>query len=213
MTCRKAIAIGQKCEKPWECDLLVSAGEGGEVILWDLSTRTHQRLHGGEGKSDGTIISAQFSPSGKHVVFGGVAWQNSGGQAEYWSIDKSRTARPRGLIPTIKNYSCVFNSDGSKISFINMFKDAVEVFDLPGMGFSASGSLSTSRIMSFDISPHDECLVASSPSGAIVFVDFRTMEEIATFRIDRPLRHVKFLDGYDRLIVSTMDGSIMKFEY
>jgi serine/threonine protein kinase/6-phosphogluconolactonase (cycloisomerase 2 family) len=192
--------------------LLSTCGRGGVQLsnLRSGSTATIQDATP-EGKS---IIAAQFSPDGKYVVVGGGTWgQGNVSTAQCWQVDAAGSTKISHIINTQNNYSSIFSSDGKTIGFIDLRKDKLELYDLITRQMLYSKSLSASRIMSCDFAPNDQSLVVTSPSGALVFVDSSNLEPIGTYRVDRQLRHVKFLDGYDRIIASTMDGTILNWKY
>jgi hypothetical protein len=67
--------------------------------------------------------------------------------------------------------------------------------------------------MSIAFSPNDECLIGTAPSGELKFFDYKEREEMGTFKVNHPLRHVRMQQNAPRIVVSSMDGRIMQWEY
>jgi WD40 repeat protein len=198
---------------PIDRDVLLSAGT--EVRLWNTSTGLSNLIVPLYARGKKIIITAEFSPTGKSFVIGGGAFNDAydSFKAELWRVGSSTRVTGYEKITTKENYACKFTSGSGKIVFVDLVDDAIKLYDRATASIEASLQLGATRVFSIDIAEGHQCLVATSPSGAMTFVDLRTMEEIATFRVERPLRHVRFIDNEQRLVVSTMDGSILQWDF
>ncbi len=184
--------------------LLISSG--GATRIWNIATNEAEHL------ADRMSISAEFSPDGRRLLLGGNPWDAPYVAASMWKIGDSGDAELYRSLSTRGSYSMAFKSDGSGFAILDRSVNKVRLWN-QNVERKRSLSLGSPSVMSLDFSPNDKCLVTASPSGEITFVDPEKGQEIGVFRIDRPLRNVRFMDDCDRIVVATMDGSIFQWDY
>ncbi len=200
---------------PVDRNLVVRSGDRTTACLRNLVSGRSQPLT--NSLSDGKILSCEFSPETGHLlVVSGNVWTHADATrtpATLWRINDRQIAEKVTEIPVYNTYRAVFSNDEKLIAFISGQATEIQLWDIDRNDFLEPVPVSSGRVISIDFSPNDECLVATSPSGEIKFIDYRAGEELCTFRVQHPLRHVRFLDAADRLIVSSMDDLIFQWAY
>jgi WD40 repeat protein len=183
-------------------ELLVSMV--GQTFRWHTQNEQTERV------SDSESQCAAYSPGGDRLFLGGELW-GGGGPGKLGKLTEKGFVDSGIAFNNSGTFGASFTSTGDDLLFID--KDALKRLQINGdsepkklMDFSV-------RAYSLDISPNDDCLIAASPSGEIMFIDFRTGEEIGTFRIEHPVRHVRFMNEGDRIVASTTDGKILYWDY
>lgn len=117
-------------------------------------------------------------------------------------------------LDTGANYAAALRSESGGFAILErMFNNVFRFWNDSGERPISPVTVNSPRVLSLDYSPSDECIVTASPNGEIVSIDPRDGEEVCVFRIDKPLWHIKFMDGCDRLVASTMDGKVYHWEY
>ncbi|TWU39515.1 WD40 repeat domain-containing serine/threonine protein kinase [Novipirellula artificiosorum] len=187
-------------------ELLVSTM--GNTFLWNLKTDKTRSI------SPSVSQCCVFSPEGERLFVGGCVWSDLESKkldATLWNLDGAKETALDFSFGNRATLDACFSSDGKFIAYLDLNK--IKIWR-DGANESISDVVAPSvTAMSLDISPGDECLVAASPSGEITFIDHENGQEIGTFRIEHPVRRVRFMDGQDRIVVGTTNGRVFHFDY
>lgn len=180
-----------------------------KTVVMDVSNNETTEIAGGR------ILAAEFTNDGKRLLTGGTmfGFHPSEGMS-LWRIGSDNTVSHDRALGLESNYSVATKSHKIGFAAVNGSNgEELRTWDGSTEDKISAIKLNSPRVLSIDFSPGDECLVAASPAGELAFIDASDGKVIATFRVDRPLRHVKFLEDCNRLAVSTMDGSILYWDY
>ena len=187
--------------------LLLSTNDESELL--NVATKEINKFAGGG------VLAAEFAADGERLLLGGSTFGSTRWEkVSLWSIGPGSSAVRERAFKVAPTYAVAMKSDGIGFAVLVWKKgESVRLWDGTTESPVSPINISSPRVLSIDFSPSDECLVAASPAGEITFIDPQDGIELGVFRVDRPLRHIKFMDGCDRLVVSTMDGAILHWDY
>ncbi|XZE53603.1 protein kinase domain-containing protein [Planctomycetaceae bacterium SH139] len=198
---------------PTNDNLLISSDGRSGVSMHDIQGLQTREIIG--SIEAGSRLSCEFSASGDYLLIGANIWS---GKRELRR--NAMLYRVRGFdtelvaeIPTEYNYRATINNAETMIAIIEIDSTEVRLWDMRTKTFLDPLPFAGTRLMSIAFSPNDECLVGTTPSGELKFLDYHKREELGTFRVNRPLRHVRMQNGFPRIVASSMDGHIMQWEY
>ncbi len=209
---KELIANGTLRFSPANCDLLLVGANAGNS---ERQTTKLINLESGEmiTMSDDAALDADFSGDGTELLLGGNPWRGNK-NATVWNVSPGGQVEFKQTLNTKHNYSVSFRSDGEGSALLDgKAPNAVRVWDRNDECSFSPILVSSPRILSLDYSPGGECIVTASPNGQITFIDSTDGQEVGVFRVAHPLRHLEFMDGCDRLVVSTMDGAVLHWDY
>ena len=196
---------------PQNPNFLLTTGSRREVCIWNLRSRqcVFSRSH-----ELGAIISADLSSDGSHLVLGGASFGPPGYEAEIWNVSNPAVPTRVTTVPEVHTYSVTFSRCGRKLAFVEDFRSRIRIWDYDRVRETPIAfDVSSPRVMSLAWADDDNCLITASPSGELQFLDSSDGEELGTFRVQHPLRQVRILEKFNCIVVSTMDGRIMKWSY
>ena len=198
-----SVAFASSHDFPYQ---LVSAGENGEVRVWDLSSANDpkSRLLKNGHTERASVLCLAFSPDGRWLASSGGYWGEFG-ETIIWEA-----ATFKQFVPPLKHddlvYAIDFSPDGKKLATGDR-SAALQVFDVPTFEELYKRTGQPWFVSEVLFSPQSERLISGSPAGFIKFWDSEYGDEMGTLEVIDQVRRLEFF-GRDRLVVAGSTGAV-----